>query len=120
VVAVTTPSPIALVVDRVTAEKVSISIGALGGAWVEMFDTWRRSGFAYLVLMAHTPERLRKRAPLTLMVDTDEKLRDALKLCCSQLNDVKCQWLLCVEAGSSAEAITREEILKDAVAGGTS
>lgn len=111
--------PLALVIDRPTAEQVNKSIAELGGAWVEMFDTWRRSEYRYLVLMAHTPERLRRRAPLTLMVDTDEALRSAIQTCCLQLDGKQCRWLLCLEPKSVADDIAKAEILHDSVVEGS-
>jgi hypothetical protein len=112
------PTPIAIVVDRSFEGRVSESIKQLGGSWIEMFDTWRHSGFKYVVMLAHTRERIRKRAPLTMLADSDDNLHTAIRNCCAQLSDVKCRWLLCVESGSSADAIVRAEVFADSIVEG--
>lgn len=111
-------TPVGMVIDQPTAASVIKAIADLGGAWVEMFDTWRRFEIRYLVLLAHTQERLLRRAPLTYMVNSDDVLRITLKSCCAQLDDVDCHWALCVEAGSPADVIVKEEILNDSITKG--
>lgn len=108
---------VVVVIDRPTAARITDEdINSLGGAWVEMFEAWKRLEiFPYLVMMAHTEERVRKRAPLTAMSVDSDALRLSLKRFCGELSDVKCQWALFVEAGSIAESIVREEMLRDAV-----
>jgi hypothetical protein len=111
-------TPLALVVDRPTAGKLKPAIADLGGDWVTMFDTWQHSGFAYLLLLAHTPVRLKRRAPLTMLADNTTRLREVIQTACSQLDDVDCRWLICVEPGSEADQIVREEVLRDSTAEG--
>jgi hypothetical protein len=107
-------TPIALVIDRPTAARIAVDVKKFGGAWADMFDAWQRMNtFPYLVMLAHTKERIRQRAPLTAMAADDDALRLALKQFCAELSDVKCRWALFVEAGSAAESIAREELLLD-------
>jgi hypothetical protein len=79
-----------------------------------------RTEYEFVVLLAHTQERIRKRAPLTYMAATDEALRSALKQACGELSDVHCRWAILVERGSDAEAVVRAEILLDAIPEGSS
>jgi hypothetical protein len=110
----------AMIIDRPMAARIAASVKEIGGAWTEMFEAWQRMPeIPYLVMMAHTKERIRQRAPLTAMAASDDGLRDALKICCEQLDNVKCRWCLFVEAGSVAEQIARQELLLDSVPEGT-
>jgi hypothetical protein len=112
-------TPIAMVIDRPMAAHIAKDVHEFGGAWEEMFETWQRlSPMRYLIMMAHTDERVRKRAPLTAMAVDDDALRAVLRQCCKQLTGKKCRWALFVEAGSMAEQITRQEILIDSVTEG--
>jgi hypothetical protein len=106
---------LALVIDRAIAARITDEeFNSLGGAWTEMVNTWRQSGkFAYLVLLAHTAERMAKSAPLTAMAVDDNGLRIALRKFCEELSDMKCRWILWVEPGSVAETIAHEELLLD-------
>jgi hypothetical protein len=111
----------AMVIDRTTAPIVAADVRTIGGAWAALFDAWYAAGdrVPYLVMMAHTKERLRKRAPLTAMAVTDDTLRMAMKRFCAELDGVRCEWGLCLVAGSAAEAIVREELMLDATTEGT-
>jgi hypothetical protein len=112
-------TPIAMVIDRPMAARIAKDVHEFGGAWEEMFETWRRlSPMQYLVMLAHTKERIRKRAPLTMMAVDDDALRQVLRHCCDQLSGKQCRWALFVEHGSTAEQITRQEILTDSIAQG--
>src|SRR5579862_98738 len=113
-------TPLGMVIDRATAPQMAPTIAQLGGAWVDMFAAWRRSQYPYLALLAHTPERHRRRAPLTCMAADEEALRVGLTRMCNELSDVACRWALCIESGSLAEQIVRETLLRDAVPEGTS
>jgi hypothetical protein len=112
-------TPVAMVIDRPMAARIAEDVKQFGGAWEEMFEAWQRlPPMQYLVMMAHTNERIRKRAPLVAMAVDDEALRMALRTFCHQLDNTKCQWALFVEHGSTAEQITRQEILADSIAQG--
>ena len=112
-------TPTAMVIDRPTAARIGMDAKQLGGAWTEMFETWLRlSPMAYLVMMAHTKERIRLRAPLTAMAVDDDALRLVLRQFCQELDNTRCRWALFVEAGSTAEQITRQELLLDVKDGG--
>jgi hypothetical protein len=115
---VATLTPLAIVVDRPTADAARSSISALGGAWQTMFEVWERSDYRYLVLFAHTEERLRCRAPLTCLADSDDSLREGLKTFCSELDDVTCRWVLCLEPKSAADGVARGEVLGDCIVEG--
>jgi hypothetical protein len=108
-------TPLAMVIDRPTAARmIATDVNDLGGAWVEMFDMWQQlQSMCYLVMMAHTDERIRLRAPLVAMAVDDDALRKSLRTFCGQLSNTRCRWALFVEAGSTAEQITREELLRD-------
>jgi hypothetical protein len=109
----------AMVIDRPMAARIAKDVHKFGGAWETVFKAWQRlPTMQYLIMMAHTKERMRKRAPLTAMVVDDESLREALRIMCQQLDNVDCQWMLFVEAGSAAEQITRQEILADSITQG--
>jgi hypothetical protein len=109
-------TPIAMVIDRPMAARIAKDVKEFGGAWEEMFEVWQRlSPMQYLVMMAHTNERIRKGAPLVAMAVDDDALRTALRTFCEQLNNTRCRWALFVEAGSAAEQITRAEILLDGI-----
>jgi hypothetical protein len=111
---------IAMVIDRPTSAGIAADIKEFGGAWVEMFDMWRKlSPMQYLVMLAHTDERIRKRAPLTAMAASDDTLRLILKQFCDELAGMQCHWALFIEKGSTAESIARAELLLDAKAVGT-
>jgi hypothetical protein len=112
-------TPIAIVIDRPMAARIAKDVKEFGGAWEEMFNAWHQMKVPkYLVMMAHTSERIRKRAPLVAMVMDDDALRQTLRTFCQQLDNTKCRWALFVEAGSMAEQITRQEILIDSVTEG--
>lgn len=111
-------TPIAFVIDRRTAPRVARDVMELRGAWREMFRAWQRSDAEFLILLAHTPERLRRRAPLTAMTSGADGLRAALRLMFEQLAEVKCRWFLFVERGTDADDIVRAELLLDATPGG--
>jgi hypothetical protein len=111
--------PTAFVIDRATAPKLITEFKELGGAWYEMLTTWQRLPmFPYLVLLAHTQERLRKGAPLTFMAIDDNALRKTLGTCCAQLDDIRCRWVICVEPNSTARSITTEMLLADSIVEG--
>jgi hypothetical protein len=110
----------AMIIDRPTAARIGSDAKEFGGAWTEMFEAWQRTSLPYLVMMAHTEERIRLRAPLTALVTSDDGLRIALRQFCQQLGDVKCRWALFVESGSVAEQIARQELLIDSVGEGHS
>jgi len=107
-----------MVIDRHTAARIAADVEGLGGAWRDLFRAWQRSDTDYLIFLAHTAERIAKRAPLTAMTNGTDGLRAALRLMCGQLSDVECRWFLFVERNSEAERITREELLLDAEVGG--
>jgi hypothetical protein len=106
-------TPVAMVIDRPTAARVAADMKELGGAWLEMFDTWRRSDMPFLVMLAHTEQRIRLRAPLTAMAVDEAALRKSLKVFCQQLIGMRCRWALCLEPGSPAEQLVRNELLLD-------
>jgi hypothetical protein len=109
----------AMVIDRPMAARIAADVKEFGGAWTEMFEAWRRlPSMAYLVMMAHTKERIRLGAPLTAMAVDDDALRIALRHFCQQLDNVKCRWVLFIESGSDAEQIARQELLRDGIAEG--
>jgi hypothetical protein len=110
----------AMVIDRQMAARIAKDVHEFGGAWETVFNAWQRlPSMQYLVMMAHTDERIRKRAPLTVMAVDDDALREALQVFCQQLDNTKCRWALFVEAGSMAEQITRQEILADSITQGS-
>jgi hypothetical protein len=110
----------AMVIDRPMGARIAKDVHEFGGAWTTVFNAWQRlPSMQYLVMMAHTDERIRKRAPLVAMVEDDEALRDALRVFCQQLDNTKCRWALFVEHGSVAEQITRQEILADSITQGS-
>lgn len=109
-------TPVAMVIDRATAGDVAADIRALGGAWAEMFDGWCRAEGEYLVLLAHTQERMAKRAPLTLMCLDREHLRKALRMAFAQAAGLTVKWFLFVE--KDVEALVREELALDGATGG--
>jgi hypothetical protein len=112
-------TPIAMVIDRPMGARIAKDVHEFGGAWEEMFHTWQAlSPMQYVVMLADTKERIRLRAPLTMMAVDDDALRQVLRHCCDQLAGKKCRWALFVEAGSTAEQITRAEILRDATTEG--
>jgi hypothetical protein len=111
-------TPVAMVIDRPMGARIAKDVKEFGGAWEEMFEMWQRLPMAYLVMMAHTDERIRLRAPLVAMAADDAALRKTLRTFTGQLDGVTCRWALFVEAGSTAEQITREEILIDSVPDG--
>jgi hypothetical protein len=109
-----------MVIDRPMGARIAKDVHEFGGAWEEMFNAWHQMTVPkYLVMMAHTKERIRKRAPLVAMVMDDEGLRETLRLFCQQLDNTQCRWALFVEHGSTAEQITRAEILRDATTEGS-
>jgi hypothetical protein len=111
--------PIAMVIDRPMGARIAKDVHEFGGAWVEVFEMWQRvTPMQYLIMMAHTDERIRKRAPLTAMAVDDDALRQALRTFCTELTGKQCRWALFVEKGSMAEQITRQEILLDATTEG--
>jgi hypothetical protein len=110
----------AMVIDRSMAARIAKDVHQFGGAWETVFNAWQRlPEMQYLIMMAHTDERIRKRAPLTAMVVDDDALRDALRVMCQQLDNTQCRWALFVEHGSTAEQITRQEILVDSITQGS-
>jgi hypothetical protein len=112
-------TPIAMVIDRSMGARIAKDVHEFGGAWEEMFNAWHQMTVPkYLVMMAHTKERMRMRAPLVAMVMDDDGLRETLRLFCQQLDNTKCRWALFVEQGSTAEQITRQEILADSITQG--
>jgi hypothetical protein len=111
----------AMIIDRPMAARIAADVKEFGGAWTEMFEAWQQlPSMAYLVMMAHTKERLRLGAPLTAMVADDDALRIALREFCQQLDNATCRWALFVERDSTAEQIARQELLLDSVPEGTS
>jgi hypothetical protein len=111
---------VAMVIDRPMGARIAKDVHEFGGAWETVFNAWLRlPSMQYLVMMAHTEERIRKRAPLTAMIaDDDDALRMALRTFCDELVGKSCQWALFVERGSMAEQITRQELLLDATTQG--
>jgi hypothetical protein len=113
-------TPTAMVIDRPTGALIAADVKKFGGAWVEMFEMWwQLSPMRYLVMLAHTEERFRKRAPLTAMAVDDDALHLVLKQFCGELAGMDCRWALFVEKGSTAERIVRAELLLDAKVAGT-
>lgn len=108
----------AIVIDRPSAERVAANIRGLGGAWTQIFDQWAATSSPYLVMMAHTHRRMRERAPLSVMVLEGNALREALRMMCRHLFQQKMEWLLCVEKGSEAERVARDELLADSIVEG--
>jgi hypothetical protein len=109
--------PVAMVFDRTNAEKPSVrdTMHEAGGGWAEVFEIWWGSGLAYLVLLAHTEERVRKCAPLAFMAKDDDGLRGAIVACCAHLSNVRCYWMYCTVPRSAGDVIAREEGLRDTV-----
>jgi len=105
----------AIVVDRPSASTLAPNIKILGGWWERTFDKWSTLGDVspYLILLAHTQERIRLAAPLAFMVTVPDGLRDSLQLACSHINGQKVDWLLCLEKGSDAERTAREVLFSD-------
>jgi hypothetical protein len=113
-------TPVAMVIDRPMGARIAKDIHEFGGAWVTVFNAWQRlPSMQYLVMMAHTNERIRNRTPLTVMTVDDDSLREALQAFCIELAGKSCRWCLFVEKGSMAEQITRAEILRDATPAGS-
>jgi hypothetical protein len=112
--------PQTIVIDRHAATNNALAVDerlmTLGGAWREMFNLWKTQDSPYLILMADTDERLRKRAPLTFFIGTDEMLRTIVARCCTQLAGVQCRWVLFVD--ESVEQLVRQQLLADAVVEG--
>jgi hypothetical protein len=69
----------AMIIDRPTAARIAADVYEFGGAWTEMFETWQRTSLPYLIMMAHTKERIRLGAPLVAMVVDDDALRAVLR-----------------------------------------
>jgi hypothetical protein len=110
----------AMVIDRAMAARIAKDVHEFGGAWTTVFNAWLQlPSMQYLVMMAHTTERMRKRAPLVAMAVDDDALREALRTFCQQLDNTSCRWALFVEHGSMAEQITRQEILADSITQGS-
>lgn len=113
--------PVAFIIDRSTALNLSDCFRQMGGAWTAMYELWNGLEFAYLGLLAHTPERIRKRAPLTMMIQNagdETTLRKVIQNFCSKLDDVTCFWVFALEKDSLADRVVREEVLRDSVARG--
>ncbi len=107
-------TPIAMVIDRRMGARIARDVKEFGGAWEEMFETWQLlSPMQYLVMLADTDERIRKRAPLTAMAINDDALREVLHQCYQHLTGKTCRWALFLESGSAAEQIARAELLLD-------
>lgn len=112
-------TPIAMVIDRPMGARIAKDVHEFGGAWETVFNAWQRLPMQYLVMMAHTDERIRKRAPLVAMAVDDDALRQALQQFCGMLSNTQCQWALFVEKGSAADQITQQELLLDSVPKGS-
>jgi hypothetical protein len=110
----------AMVIDRPMGARIAKDVHEFGGAWETVFNAWLQlPSMRYLVMMAHTNKRIRNRTPLTAMAADDDSLREALQLFCDELAGKSCQWCLFVEKGSTAEQITRRELLLDATTEGS-
>jgi hypothetical protein len=105
--------PTAVVIDRVAAARMPAGLDDMGGAWAEMFRVWQRTDMEYVVMLAHTKERLRLRAPLTALARDVDGLRTAMVAMCAHLNNVKCQWVILMEEGTDGIALVRELLLME-------
>jgi len=116
-------TPFAIVVDRVYAKKKPQSLRKamcdLGGCWEQMYELWRETGSPYLVLLCHTPERIKSGAPLTSMPVDDDELRRTLTYCCVDLTGQSCKWLLLMQPHSTGREITQSILLLDMVTEGS-
>jgi len=108
---------VGVIIDRPTAVQIATEVKDFGGAWTEMFEVWQRTSLPYLVMLAHTSERIRLQTPLTFMCADDDALRVALRQACG-LVDMKCRWALFVAKDSAAEQIVRRELLADSIVEG--
>jgi hypothetical protein len=110
-------TPIAIVIERDFAERKPKSVrkcmADLGGSWPAMFELWQQTEMPYLILLAHTTERLRQGAPLTLVIKNTDVLRSSLQHCCADMQGQRCQWLLLLEKDSAAKNIAQSELLLD-------
>jgi hypothetical protein len=110
-------TPIAIVIDRPFAKRKPKSLrkcmSDLGGAWPQMFELWQQTDMPYLILLAHTTERLRQGAPLTMAIRNEDALRTSLQHCCADMVGMRCRWLLLLEKDSVGREITQSELLLD-------
>lgn len=110
-------TPIAIVIERPFAKRKPQSLrkcmSDLGGAWPQMFELWQQTDMPYLILLAHTTERLRQGAPLTMAIKNEDALRMSLRHCCADMQGMRCRWLLLLEKDSVGRDITTSELLLD-------
>lgn len=111
-------TPLIVVVDRSNAGLKADEIAVLGGAWETMFGLWRKNHYPYLIMLAHTVERFRRRAPLVMMAQDEEALRLSVKKACSELSG-RARWNLFIEKDGVADLIIQRELLADWLTEGT-
>lgn len=89
----------------------------LGGGWKFGIDTWRKTGFRFVFLVAPTDDEKYRRAPLTFMAKDLDTLRATAAAACQQIDGEMCLWSMFLNA--DAMATVREEVLRDMQVEGT-
>ena len=102
-----------IVGDRAHLPDVMTACWKLGGGWIEGGQLWEASpAMDYVVLLAHEPRRIARRAPLVILVRDGAALQAAVREACEKLDDVTCAWIRLLDP--EAQRLVDKVLLADA------
>jgi ribosomal protein S4E len=109
-------SAMAVVLDGANVE-LARTVRMFGAGWSVGVDQLEALGMRYAVMVAPNLHRLRRGAPLVMLVADVSALKVATREACRLLDDVECAWVRGV-TGEALEAVNAV-VMADAKVGGS-
>lgn len=106
-----------IVGDRAHVADVVAACQKLGGGWIDGGQLWEASPeMPFVVLLAHEPLRIRRRAPVVVLARDAASLQTAVRTACGLLSDITCAWIRLLDP--QAQQLVDQVLLGDATSQG--